>query len=705
MTRAWMLTTIAMLFGAGSIASAGTCEPTQVGSLVGDANDVDVLDGLVAAALGNGGLALCAMEPGGEIGLLSRVETSSSVESVRMHGAYAYVVLNQGSGAPNAMTVIDISDPANPVLLEAAIASTNLFAIEIDHARGLLFVSGYPGEAEVSVIDLADPLGLVPLATFTTSALARDIEIKGTSVYVAAGDIEIVDLTNPALPAPISSVAATGSFVEIEVHPSLPLVAAADYVAETAFGKTDDAMRLIDVSSLAAPVEVGAFMSGVRWLDSNAGLAFRGDVVYASSALWMEPGDQGPISELFAINVSDSANPSLAGSVDIPRPTRGLRVLGDTLLVPCGLSGLHAIDIGGAGAMTATGDIALPNEVRDVYSNGANVFVSNNSLYGLIHVLEQSGQELEDVGVFGHYAQGSLVETYDALSCEGDYLFAGGIDSNRLHVFDVSDPSSPVYVTRTPVLEYNIVEHVYTQGDIAIVSAGRLRAASVVDISDPTAPVNLSDLFLAHDAMASAMHDGFAYICGRARGLYVYDLSSPAVPVYHGRIDVPGSARDIVIEHPYAYIASGVRGLQVVDISDPIAPALLGREQTTDNANRLVVRDGLAYVAQNDSHVSVINVTDPNNPEIIGGFDTPSDVRDVALVGNRLYVGTFGHGVRAFDVALCEQPADLNADGVVDSGDLAVLLAAWGAGGSAADLDGDGVVGAGDLAILLASWG
>ena len=50
---------------------------------------------------------------------------------------------------------------------------------------------------------------------------------------------------------------------------------------------------------------------------------------------------------------------------------------------------------------------------------------------------------------------------------------------------------------------------------------------------------------------------------------------------------------------------------------------------------------------------------------------------------------------------------DFDGDGSVDAGDLAVLLAAWGAcppDDCAADLDGDDVVGAGDLALLLAAW-
>lgn len=50
-------------------------------------------------------------------------------------------------------------------------------------------------------------------------------------------------------------------------------------------------------------------------------------------------------------------------------------------------------------------------------------------------------------------------------------------------------------------------------------------------------------------------------------------------------------------------------------------------------------------------------------------------------------------------------PADLNGDGVVNGGDLGMLLAAWGSTGGPADLDGDGVVSGGDLGMLLSLWG
>ena len=54
----------------------------------------------------------------------------------------------------------------------------------------------------------------------------------------------------------------------------------------------------------------------------------------------------------------------------------------------------------------------------------------------------------------------------------------------------------------------------------------------------------------------------------------------------------------------------------------------------------------------------------------------------------------------------CECVGDIDGDGVVDAGDLAAVLGAWGVcDGCAEDLDGSGVVGSSDLALILVGWG
>ena len=62
----------------------------------------------------------------------------------------------------------------------------------------------------------------------------------------------------------------------------------------------------------------------------------------------------------------------------------------------------------------------------------------------------------------------------------------------------------------------------------------------------------------------------------------------------------------------------------------------------------------------------------------------------------------------AFERVRGESPTmiDLDGNGIVDAGDLAVLLAAWGPCTACcpADYNGDGMVDSTDLAVLLASW-
>jgi hypothetical protein len=58
-----------------------------------------------------------------------------------------------------------------------------------------------------------------------------------------------------------------------------------------------------------------------------------------------------------------------------------------------------------------------------------------------------------------------------------------------------------------------------------------------------------------------------------------------------------------------------------------------------------------------------------------------------------------------------QTPGDLDGDGLVSTGDLLILLSAWGPcpkpcpPSCAADLDGDCQVATSDLLILLAAWG
>ncbi len=77
--------------------------------------------------------------------------------------------------------------------------------------------------------------------------------------------------------------------------------------------------------------------------------------------------------------------------------------------------------------------------------------------------------------------------------------------------------------------------------------------------------------------------------------------------------------------------------------------------------------------------------------------------------GDQLVLGVGSNEVVVYR-ATCELacPGDITGNGVVDSGDLTMVLGFWGTDGGkfpGVDVDGDGTVGADDLAVVLAGWG
>jgi hypothetical protein len=84
-----------------------------------------------------------------------------------------------------------------------------------------------------------------------------------------------------------------------------------------------------------------------------------------------------------------------------------------------------------------------------------------------------------------------------------------------------------------------------------------------------------------------------------------------------------------------------------------------------------------------------------------GDFDGDG-LEDVAAHVARHFEG----GVSVLPGSAGQIDADLDGDGVVGAGDLALLLGAWGpCPKCAADFNGDGRIGAEDLAVLLGAWG
>lgn len=141
------------------------------------------------------------------------------------------------------------------------------------------------------------------------------------------------------------------------------------------------------------------------------------------------------------------------------------------------------------------------------------------------------------------------------------------------------------------------------------------------------------------------------------------------------------------------------------------APTLADCVLANNTAN---LGGGLTFYATGETATLVGCEIVGNIADIAGGFWVRPGYSDLLLIDTEVcsnaptpFVGRYTDGGGNVFCSGCR--GDLNANGVVDSADVSVLLGFWGFPGVgipvAADLNNDGVVDAADLMILLANWG
>ncbi|MDD5088542.1 MAG: T9SS type A sorting domain-containing protein, partial [bacterium] len=178
-----------------------------------------------------------------------------------------------------------------------------------------------------------------------------------------------------------------------------------------------------------------------------------------------------------------------------------------------------------------------------------------------------------------------------------------------------------------------------------------------------------------HSAQAVAVAGNFAFVANRSSGLRVIDVSNPSLPIEVGYYDTPGDARDVAVVGNYAYVADGTASLRVIDISSPTQPAEIGYCETICYVRAVAGAGDYAYVIGDDAGLHVINVSNPANPVLVGDYDTPGYAMSVAVAGNYIYVADHGAGLRVINVS---NPANPVLVGYYDTQGYAYGVAAMG---------------------------
>ena len=222
---------------------------------------------------------------------------------------------------------------------------------------------------------------------------------------------------------------------------------------------------------------------------------------------------------------------------------------------------------------------------------------------------------------------------------------------------------------------HDFVEEAYDvaiSGNYAYLSSGFNSGLRVLNLSDPTAPVEVgyainSDFcpgvwgWMADRVFVSMNRAYVLYFDGTWSfthyRLYVYDVSDPGAPRQMGYVSLPDNCSGLFVEGTYVYITAfkdaGLSEVKVIDASDPTQPVEVGSCATPGMSHDVYVTNNIAYIADNDSLI-IFSVADPGSPTKLGSYAPQGGmtlIHNVAAQGDHVYITDSAFGIRILDAS------------------------------------------------------
>ena len=317
------------------------------------------------------------------------------------------------------------------------------------------------------------------------------------------------------------------------------------------------------------------------------------------------------------------------------------------------------------------GEIALisPPKSDDahLYPDGTDLYLAGDralmgDFRGIVHIVD-----ISDPANMRKVAEVRTPGPALDIKIAGDLAVVGVQDfesSFGLLILDISDPANPVELSRFDQDNWQGVHNLFLHGDRLYLAHGLNPGLSIVDISDPTAPL-VSGFWQHEGDFSNVVHDVFirdrlAVVSDMFSGLVLLDLTDPDAPTMLAALPFAEGMHSAWAEGDYVYCNQEFGGwnqrLYVVDISDPRQPQVVHSFSSDPPPQGPIlgphnpwVHNGLLYWAYYEAGLRVFDLLDPARPVEIGyhtypGFAWSVQPHDDGL----LYVADGAVGIEAF---------------------------------------------------------
>jgi hypothetical protein len=573
-----------------------------------------------------------------------------SVTSCLAESGYCYIGNDLNSGQIN---VVDVSDTLDirPVAqvrtgLENGIPS-------MCKSGRYLYAIGMFGKLAVS--DVANPARPALVGTLSfADTMAHDIAVQGAYAHISdETGLRVVSISNPARPVPAAhldlgeceAIAVAGRYACLALRDTLVVADVQNpnspqrrgslseedwsWVYDIqirgthAFVATYAGMAVVDISDPDNPAtEAFLDLGWCVYLELAGSFAYLG-------------GYSGPTGVLHVLDITDPANPVLAGRYDDLDVGRGhLMSVSGALVYNTGTAALRVISHTGGGARIVgqVGDwVSFGVAVQDTF---AYVAAGSNGMR-----IVNCADPARPVEV-GFLPAGHALD----VAVRGTFVYLA--DDTVMRIVNVVNPGQPQEVGRYPARReiYGLAVR-DTFAYLACLDSGLV----TVRVANPASPVRAGTCIACSSAAAVFVKDTLAFVADWARGLSIVRVANPAQASEIGRLDDSlGLATGVHVRGRYAYLADDGAGLRVIDVGNPRAPAQIGGIGPGWSATAVWAGDTFACVA-GDEEFSVVNVLDPRHPSVVGSIRLRAE--DVEVQGRYAYVPGWERGLSIIDVA------------------------------------------------------
>ena len=487
------------------------------------------------------------------------------------------------------LIILDISNPASPVLAGTGNDSHILYDIDVFNQRAYIAA----GALGFQIWDVSNPTAPILQTTIDLGGTCEQLMIDGDRLYTAI-HYDGLKIYNIAEPTPVylggyfTNISAYDVFVRGELA----------YIADNEFG-----LRIVNINNPANCYLVGSYSSyyGVKYLH------VANDLVFLSDAH----------NDNYLIDVSVPSSPVLLST--IPDMWIKAAYLLDHYLFAMqnspgtGDKQLKIYDIANPSQPTLDSFCIIQSSATSIAVSGNYMFLTVDS-EGII-IFDISELSNPDLITTSH-----IPASANAVELSGNYAYIAD-NNQRLIQMDISHPSNPQLVSQY-AFPYTFGEMVLDD-NLAYVTAG-VSGLHILELSENNSPPASNFNLLATLPTGSAAKDiclsGHNAFVANTDNLLIVNVENPSNPCIGYQFTHPALVDYFYLAkyQDYLFLTGWADPISIIDVSDVSNPFRVATVSNPSIAGGIAIKDHYLFQSSYDFPIRIYDISNPMSPGYVG---------------------------------------------------------------------------------------